>query len=76
MADTTAQMNSLKHDAFVLVQEKGHDLGAYKEYAGGAVSVAECQHCTRYAWVEIYPTGHDVRGSAFQLNCTRVSLAG
>lgn len=69
MADTTQQMEVLKDLTSEQAAEKGHSLGAYQEYAGGAVNVAECGSCKRWALAEIYPFGTDSRGSALTLDC-------
>ncbi len=67
--DTMAQMTGLKDAALELAVQRDHTIGPYQEYAGGAVSVAECLTCKRYVWTEIYPTGHDTRGSALVRDC-------
>ncbi len=73
MADTTAQMNSLMLAGSDLADRKGHHIASFKEYAGGAVNIAECVNikCKRYVWVEIWPDGHDLRGSALVLDCVK-----
>lgn len=69
MADTTAQMNTLRADAKELAADKKHNMGPEEEFAGGAVFIAECVACKRYTWAEIYPMGHDIRGSALITDC-------
>lgn len=69
MADTTAQMNSLRIAGADLADKKGHATTSFEEYAGGAVYITECADCGRYVWAEIWPDGHDLRGSALTLDC-------
>lgn len=69
MADTTVQMETLKKETVELAARKGHELGPFKEFAGGAVSIALCKQCTRFGVAEIYPAGQAVRGSALTFDC-------
>lgn len=69
MADTTEQMTALKKETIERARGKGHELGEFKEFAGGAVNIALCKQCTRFAIAEIYPSGQDVRGSAMTYDC-------
>jgi hypothetical protein len=69
MGDTTEQMEALKKEAVELSAKRGHELGAFKTFAGGAVSIALCNKCTRFGIAETYPSGHSVRGSALTFDC-------
>jgi hypothetical protein len=69
MADTNAQMETLKGEAVELAELGGHTLGGYEEFAGGAVNLATCAGCGRFVIAEVFPDGHDVRGSALQTEC-------
>jgi hypothetical protein len=69
MSDTVAQMETLKADTIELAKDKKHSLGPFKEFAGGAINIAICTGCQRWALAEIYPFGTDIRGSAVTMEC-------
>lgn len=77
MADTSAQMATLKALTAEQAEERGHlfgrpgQIGAalWEEYAGGAVNISSCVLCDRWVLAEIYPFGSDSRGSALTLDC-------
>lgn len=70
MGDTTAQMEIAKKETVELAARKGHELGDFKEFAGGAVSIALCKQCTRFGIAEIFTSGgHVIRGSAVTFDC-------
>lgn len=68
MGDTTEQMEVLKKKAVEKATSFQHELGPFKEFAGGSVSVALCKKCTRFAVAEVYPSDN-VRGTAVTLEC-------
>ncbi len=69
MGDISLQMTTLKRETVELAVSMGHTMQPFNEYAGGAVNVSVCETCGRYVLAEIYPTGHDVRGSALMKKC-------
>lgn len=82
MSDTTSEMEQLKATTATLAEERHHTLGPFQEFAGGAVNIAECTKCQRFALAELYQsrqqnergqvitsTHTDSRGSALSVDC-------
>jgi hypothetical protein len=71
--DTTKQMIGLVEQAKQMAENNGHTMTEFKEFAGGAVKLAICNICKRFAKAEIWPSGHDVSGSAIApgLHCQK-----
>lgn len=82
MSDTTSKVNQLKVEVSLLAEKKSHTLGGFQDFAGGAVSIAECTKCQRYALAELYEwpqygdagqittrTATNFRGSALAIDC-------
>ena len=82
MSDTASAMGKLKLDAVVRTSARRHELGSFQEFAGGAVNIAECAKCQRFALVELYEwpqygdagqittrTETNFRGSALAIDC-------
>lgn len=79
--DTTLIENGLMKTAQEHAELNRHVLGNWESFLGGAVRIATCTVCNRYAWAEILPKGHtddniqiykeDIRGSAVTKECGR-----
>jgi len=69
VADTSTQMENLIQQTKELAALKGHELGPFKDFSGGAINISLCNKCSRFGIAEIFPQGHDVRGSALTFDC-------
>lgn len=82
MSDTTSKVNQLKVEVSLLAEKRNHTLGQFQDFAGGAVSIAECTKCQRFALAELYEwpqygddgqittrTETNFRGSALVVDC-------